>query len=722
VAAQPLGAAAASQPAESPEQAIQRELAQQETILTDPASRPEQRDQAAERLVQRQREDARQILLAVLNGVDVQARNAVARALSRDPNPDPRFVQPLLGMLDPDPTTTAAAVSALTRYGDDRSALDGLIAFAGNAQRPPRARVAAVRGIGAFVKRNAAAFLISVIRNPGEEAAVRSAAFEALRDMTGFEQIGPDVQQWTNWWNGVANQAELQFESDLNRRRAQQVAALKVENQRLSERLKKQLKETYQRVPEGAARTEMVLGWLKDGEAAVRTLAASIVWEQKVDAEQIAPAVVEQLRKMIGDSSMEVRYQVIITLKEINDPDSIDPLLAQLAVETDPDVKIAIAQMLGRLQNLKALDALRALLNDPSARVVESAAEALRDMGEQIRAKPDLRAMVSNTLQMKLAAIANQPGSDSLRAALLEGLAPLGDRATLNLFLRALDVNDPRNAVKVRIAACRGLANLTEPDVKEQAATALVGTMRTEADAAVRLQAVLGLKTVGSWAETEALYAQMGPRETDQSVRDAAWSVLAGEAKKENGLLFGPDASLAALKNTWPDRFGKDPEKKLVVYQAARKKLLPAANDPQTAMTLAVVDQNIGEAQASLERWDQAVASFRNSFAYWQKHNNPAALSALTSQLLTALLRAGNYADATQFATERMTADPQVQRDIAFRFRAEVERLMAAKDKKAAEQLIDEIEKMQPPLPSPYIDAIRHYREQLKQLPPAPPP
>src|SRR5947209_12968332 len=105
-AAPALAQPAATQPppsAETPEQVIERDLAQQAQLLTAADSKPDQREQAAERLVLRQRPEAREILLGVLNDptpANLPARLAVARALAQDTRPDPRFVEPLLRLLD----------------------------------------------------------------------------------------------------------------------------------------------------------------------------------------------------------------------------------------------------------------------------------------------------------------------------------------------------------------------------------------------------------------------------------------------------------------------------------------------------------------------------------------------------------------------------------------------------------------------------------------------
>ena len=140
-------------------------------------------------------------------------------------------------------------------------------------------------------------------------------------------------------------------------------------------------------------------------------------------------------------------------------------------------------------------------------------------------------------------------------------------------------------------------------------------------------------------------------------------------------LFFRPEASAATLLNNWVDQFKNDPEKRLVVYQAARDKLIAdVRGDPQAARTLAGVQQNIGDTLMALKEWDKAAVSFRASMAYWQNHNGlPATVAQLSEQLVTALLRAKNYQEAAQFAAERISVDPQELGDLGFLLRAEVE-------------------------------------------------
>src|SRR5206468_268812 len=144
----------------------------------------------------------------------------------------------------------------------------------------------------------------------------------------------------------------------------------------------------------------------------------------------------------------------------------------------DPDVKAAIAHTLGPFKQIKTVDALLLLLNDPSIRVAEAAADALHDLGETIRKDGTLPVKVASALRARLDSLNGRPGTEGLRASLLEALSQLNDGRQLRVFIEALNSEDPRNTVRVRIAACRGLGGMTDPNDKEQAAAELVNAMR----------------------------------------------------------------------------------------------------------------------------------------------------------------------------------------------------------------------------------------------------
>ena len=717
---------------EATEQSIQKDIAAQNEILIAPDSRPEQREQAAARLLLRQKAESRAFLLDTLSeNKNRAAQLAVARALAGDTLRDPAFVEPLQKLMGRDWSATEAAVGALASFQDNKPVLTELINFAANSTMVPKSRIATVRGIGAFVNIKAAAFLIKLIQNTEEDSQVRNAAMDALVDMTGLQSNGRDTGEWNKWWDANRAKPEEQWKAEQFQMVARHYDQKSRELQKLRQRIQIVLKRDYQAALDEAQRTSMILSWLKDSEPSIRIVAAIIVSEQKINGDKIALPATEQLRSMIGDSSAEVRIQVISTLREINDPAAAVPLLNQLAVERDSDVIIAIAQTLGRLQQIKAVESLLGVVKMDSNRVAESGVDALRNLSEPIRANADLYAQVCATLRNRLNGTGPKLVSDSLRGALIEALGQLRDTTMLQTFIAALDTTNPKNAVPVRVAACKGLGGMIDAKDREQAAGELVNTMRRDPEAAVRLEAVKNIELVGTFSQADAVYQQaLGSRESDKSVRDAAYALLVKMYK-------WPDASVNALLFTWLERFKitdaikGTPQvaqvylRRLDVLLAARGKLIKESTsnaDPASKESalekLATIQQYIAEAYENGERWEEAVASYRASLDYYQTRKNAAVdVTSLSERFIRSLLRSASYTESTQFAASRITAAPTETESISYLFRTEIERLKDSSkpdDWRSAVKLIEEIAKMRPTLKSHYADKIAQYHDEIK--------
>jgi hypothetical protein len=83
-----------------------------------------------------------------------------------------------------------------------------------------KSRIAAVRGIGTFVKLDAAKFLIDRTRTEDEDPLVRNAAMDALVDMTGLQEYGRDNEAWKVWWDKNSTNPESVWQATQYRTRA----------------------------------------------------------------------------------------------------------------------------------------------------------------------------------------------------------------------------------------------------------------------------------------------------------------------------------------------------------------------------------------------------------------------------------------------------------------------------------------------------------------------
>src|SRR5207302_644807 len=129
----------------------------------------------------------------------------------------------------------------------------------------------------------------------------------------------------------------------------------------------------------------------------------------------------------------DVRIEVAGALRALNDASALHPLLTQLGQEPQSDVRAALVKAIGPIRDLIALPALRKLLGDPSYAVAEAAADAIKELGTQIREKQsDMLVPLAAELKGVLDSRTGDPASGRLREALVNAMAPLRQLSLLN--------------------------------------------------------------------------------------------------------------------------------------------------------------------------------------------------------------------------------------------------------------------------------------------------
>jgi HEAT repeat protein/beta-lactamase regulating signal transducer with metallopeptidase domain len=182
------------------------------------------------------------------------------------------------------------------------------------------------------------------------------------------------------------------------------------------------------------------------------------------------------------------------------DPKTVDALIAALK-DSDPGVRQAAAESLGRIGDPRAVDALNGLLNDANVEVRRAAIEALGNL-EDARAIPGLTraAADSNPAVRREAAEAllsfDEPAAAEplikllndpdprVRLIAMEGLSQRGDKRALGPLSKL--VKDPN--VEVRARAVRALSRYRDPAAQE----GLVSALKDE-NPEVRAAAAAGL-------------------------------------------------------------------------------------------------------------------------------------------------------------------------------------------------------------------------------------
>ncbi|HZZ43470.1 MAG TPA: HEAT repeat domain-containing protein [Tepidisphaeraceae bacterium] len=667
-----------------------QDVAQIVARLNDDSLRQEDRDEAARRLLTRNRSELRK----VLESGNRNAQLAVARALAVDGKPaDPALAPFLFRLMGPDRVLTDAAGEALARYRDNPDVLVHLINLARATAEREGTRVTAIRALGSTADKNVADTLIGLLSD--QSPAITTAAATSLVDMTGLRENGSDAPRWQKWWAENVNRSEEEFHLEMLKEQAGRFDRLRIRERGLEEELGSVLSDQYQLTPD-AQKPDVLLRFLRSDEPAIRQTGARLVFEDAVNNQTIPPATLDQLRSMIADSSAKVRVATADALRAVNDPQAITPLLSQLTRETDDSVRSAIARALATSGDLRAVEPLKTLLHDPSLTVAQSAADAIREIAGKLDA--GAAQQMAAELRSALDQHDMEPAARGLKESIVLAMGPLREISLLPVYYRLLRSHDEPSAV--RRAAVKGVGQLGQP----QAADALVNLLE-DPDATVRLEAVDALGKIGTYQQIGPLYDRLeANHEPDSSVRDHAWQVMSK--------LF--TTAPADQLGQWAERFANEPQRKLVVLMALASR--EGHDNPQTAEPLAYTSKAIGETLLSLNRPADAVDYLKQSLAYWNV-KDPKGMSAVsvTQELLTALLRAKQYPAAVAFGGQLLAADVSNQQTVGPAVRAEVQRLVDTNDLAGAQALIAEARKMSPALDSRYVQSLDDLEKEIQQ-------
>ena len=675
-----------------------------------------ERDEAARRLILRQTPESRQIIAAALtDATNRRAQVAAARAILVDPEPDQEFINPLFDLIGPDAAATDAAIQALASYRAQPDVAQNLLRIAVDPQRQQRegTRISAIRAIGTMPNKPTARALMELLTGDGESPAVRGAAAAALSDMTGASVVRTDPAHWERWWAANEEKPDAEFERDLLEARGARLVRLQNRFDRFVGEARVMLEELYQRAPE-KDKESILLRYLRSTEPETRTLGAKIVSDDFKQTRPITPAVRDQLRGMVADSSSNVRIAVAQALFILNDAQASDVLLAQLAREPDADVRMELARALVPMRDARVVEPLLRLLRDPSLAVAEVAARGLGDpnLTPLIQRDPALATRVAQELTQALARRADGPGTASLRASLVDAMGALRNPNLHNQYVQLLNprANEP---IAVRRAALRALGQLGKPNGETWPANAIAEALR-DGDETVRQEAVRALKTTADFGHAESLYAliRRDTRETSQNVRDEAWGVLRN--------LFSDASATNSQLMQFADRFKDDPEKRIEVAKVLADRLTPL-NDPQSQSNLASVRSILGaeymelarraadradldpvaREQAVIENAKQADIYFDLALKHYRA-KDPTDQMMTTSDLLErrmdALLASKQYQTATDFAAASIAANSGNQEAMGRKINAEADRLRNLGRLDDALRLIESAKTMNPPL------------------------
>lgn len=662
---------------------------------------PSERELIARQLL---REGAEQSLNEVLrqlqNSEDPPGQLAAARAIAMERPGDARFLLPLRLLMGVDRSLTDAAAQALAAYDGNPEALRLLINFAAARQQRDVDRMPAIRAMSAVADKAAAEFLIGLVLREDDSQRIRAAAADALIELTGQFQNGQDGRLWQAWWSATSSLTDQQWRQMVTHLQASRYVQMRIQYDQLISELQATLTKVYEStVP--AQQASLVMNYLRSTHPEIRRIGAMIVQTDAMAARPVPPETKEQLRRMISDSSAEVRLAVAGAMLAASDPASLDAMLEQLSREPDPQVRAALAGPIASIGDLRAAPALRALLRDPSLSVATSAAAALRELGPIIRRQnPALAREVAGDLKRALEALPNGPGSVGFREAVAEAFIPLREPTSLPTLYELLREPGP---ARIRWAAIRALGELGDPKAADT-----ISRYLEDSESGVRLEAVRALGKTSAGEYAEELYRRMNPvEETDPAVREEAWLVL------RSGFEKMPLEQLAG----WSTRFANDLARRSAVLTIVVRRHA-ASND---AARLAAARHALASTQQQMGEPSEAAANFRLALDYYRDQaGQEMIVEQLIDQYLQALLRGRDYRTASSYSSELLSGQASYQQTVGVLFRNEARRLLEEQRLVDLATLVATARSIRPPLAARYLDDIVALEKNTQQTQPAP--
>ncbi len=294
------------------------------------------RQRAAELLLDRQWPQAVKKLAAELSVGDQQSQRAIAEALAIATTPPEECVKPLLALIDsPVKPLRQSAARALSRYKDAELSRE-LIRRAKDAKLEASKRLGPIEALSGYRQQHVASSLYELTQD--RDASIRSAAFQALGNLTGNTEYGEDARAWSDWMDQTRYLSPDRWLDQLVVTISAKNAQLLAKQDGLVRRLTEMHAQLYLITAE-KDRPDLLQKMLIDKEEAVRIEAMRIVDRSLEDSKPIKPEVKTALSKRLLDDVPRVRAEAAAVLSRMGiDAAVLETIARRVLEEVEPVV------------------------------------------------------------------------------------------------------------------------------------------------------------------------------------------------------------------------------------------------------------------------------------------------------------------------------------------------------------------------------------------------
>jgi len=664
--------------------------------LIEGQNSPEVRRTGARELLVQRWAEAPPRLVTLLSGTNNPAKMAVAAALAELPQfLEPTYVSPLIAMLgdeEPDVRTTAGVALAAYRDGGVTPRLRRL---ALDAEQPRRARLAAVNTLGLMTQREAIDALAEALADP--DPAIARAALAALEQATAmsFNEDIAAARKWAEESRALSLESwrQLQVERLVRnnlelRRRLESVEA----------RLAKVLEAGFLRATD-AERVTALAGYLADSSSTIRLLGLRLAQKHLEQGKTLPAELSGRIRDLMDSGEPREQAAAARAVASFRESRDADRFLALLKTARNIEVRLAVINGLGYVGTAPAVEPLLTVLGESDEQAATEAAAALGRLAE--RDVVDSQARDTLVEALLDAFRRTKPTQVALRERVLSAMGRVADPRFGPAFAAALNQTE---AIAVRQAAARGIADLNDPQLADALATAV-----SDPDAGVRKTAVETLALLGATEKhLQALWARLSPaQETDEAIRQAAWRGVLDMLSKRP--VDEVEAWLARLPGSERERTEQTLDLLQRLVKAAQE---ASTEDPQR---LGILRARLAAVQARLGQATDAVAEYLKALGNLRTAKSAAA-QRVELELLRCALVEGKYdaSVAAAMAGGRPAADPDA---LWQAIKAEVEPRLTADAAALALAMLEAVERHPPGTLAPKaLEELQQLRERALKL------
>lgn len=333
--------------------------------VSDATQPAEARIAAVQQILALDQQQPLDALLHQLQSGDVSTQQIVLHAMAtyRD-NLPARLTQGMYDLLLTETALQRDLSELLGRFDDPRLTRQ-FVRVAVNPREPLTARRGATQALGHRRSKESVRTLIDLVNEENQVEAVRTTAFDSLRELTGMRDTGNEAESWSNWYAQEQSRSEASWYEHLLTLHARNAARARREHQYVLSRLVDATQQAFRSIPQ-EERQARLIAMLSDDLEPIRTLATNLCSQRLIDNQPFSEELRAALLARLDDPAVAVQRRAVGLLENLADDRAADIIADRLSSgrRIEQDLLRSYLIMMARLPREAAVDRVMELLGN----------------------------------------------------------------------------------------------------------------------------------------------------------------------------------------------------------------------------------------------------------------------------------------------------------------------------------------------------------------------